>query len=119
MNFDTIIILIAVAFFILQAISGIFRKKQEDEPVLFPEEVISPLPEELEEELSESQVEFQIVPQKIEEKVVLLEPAVPYEIKELVGIKHETELTTERLKDGIILSTIIGPPKAYKFMRRG
>ncbi len=122
MDFNTLIILIAIVIFIVQTVGGLSRKKQEKEPyevplplpqeeeelTLFPGEVISPLPEEMEEEPPEIRVE----------KVALLEPAVPYEIKELVGIKYETEFTTERLKDGIILSTIIGPPKAYKFIRR-
>ena len=104
MDFNTLIILIAIVIFIVQTVGGLSRKKQEKEPyevplplpqeeeelTLFPGEVISPLPEELEEEPPEIRVE----------KVALLEPAVPYEIKELVGLNMRQNLPLKGLKTG-------------------
>ncbi|MBI3009063.1 MAG: hypothetical protein HYY56_06090 [Candidatus Omnitrophica bacterium] len=114
---------------------------REEEPITVPEETIPPLPEEWQEELPEvveepyqetvSRTEpkltgslrfrsphFPISQEKAAEKIASLVPAVPYEREELIKIGYMAGLTTEKLKDGIILSTILGPPKAYKFMGR-
>lgn len=131
---ENLIFLIMILIFIFQGIANILKKqkeKQRQQPipqeeehyeVLPPqeEETIPPLPEEWQEELPEVKVEEPIIYQeKVAEKIVSLEPAVPYEREELIKIRYMAGLTTEKLKDGIILSTILGPPKAYKFMRRG
>lgn len=134
---ENIIFLIMILIFIFQGIANILKKQKEkqsqqpipqeeesyevlppreEEPIPVPEETIPPLTEEWQEELPEVKVEE---PEKVAEKIVSIEPAVPYEIEKFIKIRYMAGLTTEKLKDGIILSTILGPPKAYKFMGRG
>ncbi|MBI2446978.1 MAG: hypothetical protein HYV48_00310 [Candidatus Omnitrophica bacterium] len=137
---ENFIFLIMILIFIFQGIANILKRREEsrkeipvpqeeehyevlppreEEPITVPEETIPPLPEEWQEELPEVKVEEPIIYQeKAAEKIVSLEPAVPYEREELIKIGYMAGLTTEKLKDGIILSTILGPPKAYKFMGR-
>ena len=136
---ENFIFLIMILIFIFQGIANILKRREEsrkeipvpqeeehyevlppreEEPIPVPEETIPPLPEEWQEELPEVVEEPIIYQEKAAEKIASLVPAVPYEREELIKIGHMAGFTTEKLKDGIILSTILGPPKAYKFMGR-
>ena len=137
---ENFIFLIMILIFIFQGIANILKRREEsrkeipvpqeeehyevlppreEEPIPVPEETIPPLPEEWQVDFPEVEVEEPIIYQeKAAEKIASLVPAVPYEREELIKIGHMAGLTTEKLKDGIILSVILGPPKAYKFMGR-
>lgn len=93
----------------------------EEEEFPFPFPLPQPAPTEVEEKEEplppppqiEIEIPTTIVPPIVEE---IEKPSPSLSYKEIE--ERAIEFSKERLEEGIILSTVLGPPKGYKYFRR-